>query len=103
MLPPLIAQARLDGPHHVWVTVGPDDDLRAEPLTRRTHALMQKALAGDAARGPTEPSQDIGVWIFSADTFRAPEVAATVRAFLASEGCVLPPERVFEPWQWEWE
>lgn len=97
-----MAHAHVDGPSHVWVALGPDDDIRAEPLARRAHALLQQVLAGESVTGPSEPASDVGVWVIRADTRRAAEAQEKLRAFLASEGCALRPEPPRDPWLEVW-
>ena len=97
MFPPLIAYAHSDGPRHVRIAIGPDDDIRAEPLVHRATALLRQAVAADVISGPSEPSSDIGLWQFDAETPRAEEVVNLMRSFLGSQGCVVRPDRSVEP------
>jgi len=95
----LEATVHLDGKKLLWVSVGPDSDPRAEPLARRAHEVLRLAVGRDAISAPTEPFNDVDVWMFSAVSDRAHEAEITMRDFLVAEGCVI---REVEPSEGGW-
>lgn len=87
MFQPLIAKVRIDGAHQLSVSIGPDDDIRAEPLARRARELLQKLAA---ATSLSEPENDTYLWTFDARVGpSAATVAPQLSTFLAGAGCIV--------------